>query len=442
VKRGSDRGGGRGARRGSNRSDGLDLFGEPAALEQSAPGSAEQAALDELRLQSYDDVGDIFPGASAVSAIAVSTLTETARDIIDGAFIPLWVRGEVSDFKAHRRGQWYFSLRDASSQIRCVTWARDQRGIPAPPDDGMQVAVFGRLTVYPARGEMQFSVTRIEAEGDGLRRKALEITRARLEKDGLLAPERKRPLPRFPRVIAVVTSPDGAALHDVVAVVRRRRAQVRLVVVPAAVQGESAPRELCAALARVDRWGGADLVIIGRGGGANEDLKAFNDERVARAVAACTVPTISAVGHEVDLSICDLVADHRAPTPSAAAETATRARTELQSELRKLAMRLTHATRSAVADGETRLGRVARELGRRTRRSVDVRRSALRSVAGRLHALSPVATLSRGFAIARTAQGETLSSVHQFSNGMPFELVVHDGVVAAEVRTADEEHGL
>ena len=237
-------------------------------------------------------------------------LTQTARDVIEGAFIPLWVRGEVSDFKAHRNGHWYFCLRDRTAQIRCVVWSRDQRGIPAPPDDGMQVVAFGRLTVYAARGEMQFTVTRIEAEGDGLRRKALERTRARLEADGLLAPERKRR--------AAALSARHRRRHEP----RRRRAarhrrgdappraaNVRLVVVPAKVQGDGAPLELCAALDRVNRWGKADLVIIGRGGGAREDLWAFNDERVARAVAACRVPTISAVGHEVDISICDLVAD-------------------------------------------------------------------------------------------------------------------------------------
>src|SRR6478672_6940017 len=153
----------------------------------------------------YEDVGDGFPGASPGSAIAVSTLTQTVKDVVEGAFIPLWVRGEISDFKSHRNGHWYFCLRDLSSQMRCVVWARDQRGIPAMPDQGMQVTVFGQLGVYAARGEMQFIVRRMEAEGDGLWLKALELTRVRLEADGLLAPARKRPLPRRPRCIAIVT---------------------------------------------------------------------------------------------------------------------------------------------------------------------------------------------------------------------------------------------
>ena len=310
-------------RRGSRTAAGseFDLFAAAGALSDTAPLRPSPPAAPEVL--------DRYPGETAQSAVTVSVLTQTARDVIEGAFIPLWVRGEISDFKSHRNGHWYFCLRDSTAQIRCVVWKRDQRGIPAAPDDGMQVAAFGRLTVYAARGEMQYAVARMEAEGDGLRRKALEITRARLEADGLLAPERKRQLPRYPRVIAIVTSPDGAAMHDIIAVLRRRAPSLRVVVVAAAVQGDSAPEEICFALDQLNRWGGADLVIVGRGGGAREDLSAFNHEQVARAVAACHAPTISAVGHEIDLSICDLVADHRAPTPSAAAEAATASLLEL-----------------------------------------------------------------------------------------------------------------
>jgi exodeoxyribonuclease VII large subunit len=379
-------------------------------------------------------VSNEYPGESPRSAVAVSTLTQTAKDVIEGAFIPLWVRGEISDFKSHRNGHWYFCLRDSVAQIRCVVWKRDQRGIPAAPDDGMQVAAFGRLTVYAQRGEMQYSVTKLEAEGDGLRRKALEITRARLEADGLLALERKRALPRFPRVIAVVTSPDGAALHDIVAVTRRRGTNVRLVVVPAAVQGDSAPEELCYALDQVNRWGGADLVIVGRGGGSREDLWAFNDERVARAVAACHAPTISAVGHEVDISICDLVADHRAPTPSAAAEAATPSRVELHGELRKCSLRVSGATRGLMRECGDRLRHLARDVASAGSAHVALRRSGLQSVAQRLNTLSPVSTLARGYAVARDESGATLGSVRQFTDGMPFELIVRDGVIPGAVR--------
>lgn len=411
-------------RRADSGSDDFDLFA--GATETAASRFVEPPVTPLAEPEAY-------PGETAQSAVAVSVLTQTARDVIEGAFIPLWVRGEVSDFKSHRNGHWYFCLRDSTAQIRCVVWKRDQRGIPAAPDDGMQVAAFGRLTVYAARGEMQYAVTKMEAEGDGLRRKALEITRARLEADGLLALERKRALPRFPRVIAVVTSPDGAALHDIIAVLRRRQSSAHIVVVPAAVQGENAPDELCAALDRVNRWRGADLVIVGRGGGSREDLWAFNHERVARAVAACHVPIISAVGHEIDISICDLVADYRAPTPSAAAEAATPSADELRGELRELSLRVTGGARSTVRVLADRLRHIGRDLASASGDQLNRRQARLETLAGRLHTLSPLATLSRGYAVARGADGATLASTASFRDGMPFDLIVRDGVVPARV---------
>ena len=372
-----------------------------------------------------------YPGATSATAIAVSDLTQTVKAVVEGAFTPLWVRGEVSDFKAHRNGHWYFCLRDLTSQLKCVVWARDQRGIPAAPDDGMQVTALGQLGVYAARGEMQFTVTRMEAEGEGLWRKALEATRLRLERDGLLALARKRPLPRFPRRIAVVTSASGAALRDIVAVIRRRAPGVELVVVHAAVQGETAPLELCAALDRVARWGRAELVIIGRGGGSREDLWAFNDERVARALAACPVPTISAVGHEVDITLCDLVADVRAPTPSAAAETAVASRTEMSLELAAHRGRLVSAMHVCLDEPRQRASLAARSLAVATSGLVDARRASMSALAGRLNALSPLATLERGFSVARGADGSTLASVADFTPGRAFTLRVRDGDVDA-----------
>jgi len=382
----------------------------------------------------YDEVGETFPGSSAASAIAVSTLTQTAKDVVEGAFIPLWVRGEISDFKAHRNGHWYFCLRDADSQLRCVVWSRDQRGIPAAPDDGMQVAALGQLGVYAARGVMQFTVRRLQADGDGLWRKALEQARLRLELDGLLAPERKRALPRFPRRIAFVTSASGAALRDVVAVLRRRAPAVELVVAHASVQGESAPLELCAALDRVCRWGGADLVIIGRGGGSREDLWAFNDERVARAVAACPVPTISAVGHEIDVTLCDLVADLRAATPSAAAEAASPSLDEIALTLGAHRQRLVTAIEACLLEPRDRAASASRMLGAAVARRVEERRASLGALAGRLDALSPLATLERGYAAARDADGRTLSSAAHFAEGADFTLRLRDGEIDATTR--------
>ena len=381
-------------------------------------------------------VEESIPGATPGSAVSVMALTATARDVLEGAFMPLWVRGEVSDFKAHRNGHWYFCLRGEDAQLKCVAWSRERRRIPAPPDDGMQVVALGRLTVYPARGEMQFSVTRMEAEGDGLWRKALELTRARLQADGLLDPSRKRVLPRYPRRIAVITSRDGAALRDIYAVAQRRCPSVEIVLVPAAVQGDSAPESLCFALDQVARWGDADLVIIGRGGGAREDLWAFNDERVARALATCPVPTISAVGHEIDMSICDLVADLRAPTPSAAAEAAVPVQSELRERLRMSAETLSALAAERLASARTRTDDRYRGLVLGAARRVERRRLQLESSGRRLHALSPLATLDRGYAILRAVDGRTVRSIDGLHPGTRVGVVLRDGTAAATVDRA------
>ncbi|MDB4907169.1 MAG: Exodeoxyribonuclease 7 large subunit [Gemmatimonadetes bacterium] len=387
-----------------------------------------------MSMDLFEELGDSFPGATPASALPVGTLTYAAKEILEGAFVPVWVRGEVTDFKAHRNGHWYFCLRDAQAQIKCVVWSRDKMRIPASPDDGMQVTAFGQLTVYAARGDMQFVVKRMEAEGDGLRRKALELTRSRLEADGLLAPERKRALPRHPRTIAVITSPDGAALHDIVAVLKKRAPGVRVVVIPAAVQGETAPDELCAALDRAARWHSADLLIIGRGGGGRDDLWAFNEERVARALAASPIPSISAVGHEIDISICDLVADLRAPTPSAAAEAAVRDAAETSAHLRSLNGRLLGAGQGRLHDARIQLSNHAASMRGSSELRVERARARLNNAAGTLQALSPLATMSRGFAVARGADGSTLGSATRFVEGAPFELLLRDGRVDALAR--------
>jgi exodeoxyribonuclease VII large subunit len=364
-------------------------------------------------------------------AISVTTLTHLAREIVEGAFLPLWIRGEVTDFKAHRNGHWYFCLRDASSQVRCAVWKTDQYRIPAPPDDGMQVLAFGQLTVYPARGDMRFVVSKMAAEGDGLWRKALDLAIARLQADGLLAPERKRRLARYPRRVAIVTSPDGAALRDIIAVARRRCAWVELIVVPAKVQGDGAPEELVTAIERVSRWSDCDTLIIGRGGGARDDLWAFNDERVARALAACPMPTISAVGHEVDVTLCDLVADMRAATPSAAAEAAVPVLGDMREALTSATLALRNALQRSVLDARARLSRATRDFGRTAQRTAERRRAQLQMLAARLDVLSPLSTLARGYSVARDADGRTLSVAEDFKVGELFTLLLREGRVDA-----------
>jgi exodeoxyribonuclease VII large subunit len=381
---------------------------------------------------------DAAPGVDPTSAIAVSTLTSTARDILEGAFPPIWVRGEVSGFKAHRNGHWYFTLRDRLAQVRAVVWSKDTRSIPAQPDEGMQIAAFGNLSVYPAKGEMQFVVRRMEAEGDGLWQKRMEQTRLKLEQDGLLDPDRKRRLPRYPRMVAVVTSPDGAALRDIVSVIRRRAPMVQVVLVPAAVQGDTAVQDLCRAIDRVGRWGKAELLLVARGGGSREDLWAFNDERVARAVANAPIPVISGVGHETDVTICDLVADVRAATPSAAAETAVRDHAELALELRGAGRRISRAVAKRVDRAKSELQWVTSALQSRVTRLVDRRRATIAELGGRLNALSPLATLQRGYAVARHPDGRALTSASAFELGAEFELMLRDGRIGARVTRASQ----
>jgi exodeoxyribonuclease VII large subunit len=441
-------------RRPAGSPDELDLFGgtEPAAPPPVARAGGRRASSRAVRaavqlpddaraIEARGDYGYVVaesvsyeeevPGASPASAVSVGTLTVTAKDVLEGAFVPLWVRGEVTDFKAHRNGHWYFALRDAAAQVRCVVWARDQRRIPAPPDEGMEVAALGQLTVYASRGDLQLSVKALEAGGDGLWRKAMQLTHGRLEAEGLLDPARKRAIPRLPRRVVVVTSPDGAALHDILSVARRRCPTVEIVLVPAKVQGDGAVEELCAAIARAARLPGVDTLIVGRGGGAREDLWAFNDERLARVLAACPIPTISAVGHEVDVTICDLVADLRAATPSAAAEAAVPVHAEAVALLRTLGERLTAAGRRRAAAARDALGAAADGARAAAERVTERRRARVELAAGRMHALSPLATLGRGYAVARGADGETLTSARHFSPGVPFTLHLRDGEVRA-----------
>jgi exodeoxyribonuclease VII large subunit len=368
---------------------------------------------------------------------SVSDLALETRALVESGLHPLWVRGEISDFKCHRNGHWYFCLRDEAAQIKCVVWSRDQRGLPAPPDDGMQVVLYGQMTVYAARGDLQLKVTRIEAQGDGLWRKAMEQTLAKLRREGLLEESRKRSIPQFPKRIAVVTSPDGAAVRDIVAVLRQRNSGVQLVVCPAKVQGDGAAREIAAAIRRVGRWGRADVLIVGRGGGGKEDLWAFNDERVARAVAECPVPVISAVGHEVDITVCDAVADLRAATPSAAAAAACVARDEIERAFALARRDLSEVVASRVRDARLELDGVRKRIGQACERVVVAKRSIIGTSAGRLNALSPLATLSRGYAVARNTDGGALTSVRQFKRGLEFELLLHDGSIAAETKSVE-----
>jgi exodeoxyribonuclease VII large subunit len=375
---------------------------------------------------------DLFAAVSPDGAWTVTQVTRRARAVVEAGLAPLWVRGEVSGFKAWQSGHWYFGLRDRGAQIRCVMFQKDNRRLPAPPGDGMQVFAFARPTVWEEKGEFRLTVVDLlSTEAGGLWQLAFEKAKAALAKDGLLDPARRRPLPPYPRRIAVVTSPDGAALRDIIAVAARRWPVAELLVFPTRVQGEGAEDEICAALALVCRLEGLDLAIIGRGGGSREDLWTFNHERVARAVAALPVPVICAVGHETDVTLCDLVADLRAPTPSAAAEAATPDRGDVLLVLDQLGARLARGLAARSGRVAERLDRTSDRLTGAVERRLERHRHELAGLAGRLDALSPLRILERGYALARDAQGRVLKRVAQFPRGLAFRLRVTDGEVAA-----------
>jgi len=377
----------------------------------------------------------LFDGGASPSdgAWSVSQVTQRARQLVQAGFPRLWVRGEVVGFKAYRSGHWYFGLRDRASQVRCVMWRDDAARTRRVPEDGLEVFALAEPTVWEEKGEFRLTVRQLlpaRAEGDWQLR--LERAREALARDGLLDPARKRPLPRLPRRIGVVTSPDGAALRDIAAVLRRRWPAVEVVLVPARVQGDTAESELVRALALVNRVD-ADVVIVGRGGGSREDLWTFNSERVARAVAAVRVPTVAAVGHETDITLTDLVADVRAPTPSAAAEAVVPDRQEQGERLGTLARRMTIGLLSRVELGAQRIERTGDRLGAAMAAVLGRGRTRVERTAASLEALSPLRVLGRGYAVARDDAGHVLRRVAEFPAGAGFRLTVQDGDVAARV---------
>jgi exodeoxyribonuclease VII large subunit len=380
---------------------------------------------------------DLFAAAGPEGAYTVGDVMRRARQLIESGLGPVWVRGEVTGFKRYQSGHWYFTLRDKTAQVRCIMWAKDNRRLPTPPAEGLEVFLLGIPTVWEERGEFRLTVRELlSTAGGGLWRLGFERAKAALARDGLLDPARKRRLPTYPERIAVVTSRDGAAIRDVIAVVGRRWPLAELLVIPTRVQGEGAAEDVCRALALLGRLAesrGVDVAIVGRGGGSTEDLWTFNTESVARAVAAVPVPVVSAVGHETDVTLCDLVADHRAPTPSAAAEAVTPDGEDVAQHLAHLSERLARDLRARADRVAERLERTADRLVRVTRLRLERSEARLGAATARLEALSPLKVLARGYAVARDAEGRVLRRVGQLPPGLRFRLRVGDGEVPARV---------
>jgi exodeoxyribonuclease VII large subunit len=293
---------------------------------------------------------------------SVSRLNREVRAVLERGLGVLWVQGELSNFSQPGSGHWYFSLKDRDAQLRCVMYRMKNALVGFTPRAGSQLLVRGRISVYEARGEYQLIVEHLEESGVGALQRAFERLKSKLAAEGLFALERKRPLPRFPRRIGVITSPSGAALHDILKILARRYPPAAVLVYPSAVQGAAAVPALTAALTVASARAECDVLILARGGGSLEDLWAFNDERVARAIHACALPVVSGVGHEIDFTIADFVADARAPTPSAAAELVVPDRLACLEAVTRTWQRLGAALRRELRGGEARLDSVGRRL--------------------------------------------------------------------------------
>ena len=376
----------------------------------------------------------LFDSTSADAAWTVTKLTRAAKRIVEGEFGALWIRGEITGLKAYQSGHWYFTIRDAESQVRCVMWRTHTRRVRTPPLEGAQVYLFGTPSVWEERGEFRFAASELLAtDAVGKRQLALERAKEALTRDGLFDLDRKRPLPAMPTRIAVVTSLEGAALRDIISVIRSRWPPARLVVCGGAVQGAEAEPELCRALGMVNRLPDIELCILGRGGGSREDLAAFDSERVCRALAAVRVPTISAVGHEVDVCLTDLVADQRAATPSAAAELAVPHRDAVLRHVGMVAGRLASGLSQRARLGHERLARTSDRLSGAMEQLVTAWRRHADRLGAELEALSPLRVLGRGYSMALAADGAVLKQRNQFRPGDRFTLRVVDGHVPARV---------
>ncbi len=383
----------------------------------------------------------------------VSQLVGRIRVVLeaDPALADAWVEGEISNWSRASSGHCYFTLKDAGAELRCVMWKNAALALRFRPADGNQVLAHGRLGVYEQRGGLQLYVDHLEPAGVGALYQEFERLKARLEGEGLFAPERKRPLPAYPRRIGIVTSPAAAALQDVLHVLGRRYPLAEVLLAPAAVQGQDAPPQIVAALRALNERDDVDVILVVRGGGSLEELWAFNDERVTRAVAGSRIPVVCGVGHETDVSLADFAADCRAPTPSAAAEVATPERAELRAQVAMRQGRLTAAMEGDLARRQSvleehvralrylspaaRLAQARQRVDDLAARSVELlehglalRREQLNGLVGRLVAVSPLATLERGYAIVRRqADGRIVSSTAHVGAGDALRIRVADG---------------
>src|SRR5438128_1498088 len=423
---------------------------------------------------------DLFPQTSKV--FTVSELTRNIRGTLETKFGAVWVQGEISNYKLHPSGHQYFTLKDQRAQISCVIWRDTMAPLQKPLADGAQVQVYGTVTVFETRGQYQLNVQILQPRGIGLLQAKFETLKRKLDAEGLFAPERKRPLPKFPRRIGIVTSPTGAAIRDMLNVLHRRAPWLQILISPVRVQGTGAAQEIAVAIREIatpnDNWQPLDLIVVTRGGGSIEDLWEFNEEIVARAIFNSTVPIVSAVGHDIDFTICDFVADMRAPTPSAAAELIVPDIIDLQRRIDGCARALARQLLNRVRDAQQRLDHAretlqrclahkidgykrglfhitaalqarspARELMMRRNRFADLHRRLLacpprlldnarhrfQRIEGILRVLGPDATLRRGYSITMNERRQCIRTITAVRPKMKIRTRISDGEFDSEV---------
>lgn len=399
--------------------------------------------------------------SEALPALTVSELARLLRDTVRGnpLLTQVLVRGETGNVQRGSTGIVFFTLRDAEAQVACVLFRAAAEALPFELEDGMAVLASGDVDLYTRRGEVQLIISALAPEGMGLFWATFQKTRKTLHAEGLFDAARKRPLPTFPRRIGLVTSEQGAAVHDLVTILRRRYPLAAVVLSPTIVQGEEAPASLRRAL--IDVQGRVDVVIVARGGGSLEDLWCFNDERLARAIAACPIPVVSAVGHETDFTIADFVADVRAPTPSAAAELVSPDLDELRAQLRTLGQTAVTTMRELLRDGRrglalaggrlspaslqrevrddaARLERLGRGLVDSAARLLRSASEGLASLGDRLDTVSPLGTLRRGYAIVAREDGHVVTDARDVETSDPLAVRLRDGRLHVHVDSKEE----
>ena len=411
------------------------------------------------------------PSLFPFRSLSVSQVSRYLRELMDSDEIlrDIWVQGEISNLSRPSSGHIYFTLKDASSALKCVIWKNTAMRLPIILQSGMAVEAHGAISIYERDGQYQLYVDAVRMSGEGALYQEFMRLKSRLEAEGLFDPDRKREIPARPQLIGIVTSPTGAALQDMLNTLRRRYPLAEVLVSPAPVQGEEAPPALVEAVRRLNETAGVDVILLARGGGSLEDLWAFNDERVVRAVAASRVPVVTGIGHETDFTLCDFAADLRAPTPTAAAELCTPDQSELRDDLASLAYRLGYSMQQVTSyawfdllelrhklenlspqwmlrDDRQRLDETFTRIEFSMRNTMRDRRVSVEGLQDRLTSLNPFAVLKRGYSLVTNTRGAVVSSVNQVHEGEILDIKFSDGGVKSQVTqvtggTQDVENG-